>query len=210
MKYLIWFLIPINCLATTTIAIIDTGLDLKLFPNAKLCKGGHLNAVSGKKEIVNAAAHGTFVYKALSENLKNSDYCVYIINVYKNGVDTQALINGLKHIKKLKPDIINYSISGPLPIPKEMILLDQISNNGTKIFVASGNNKKDLSVECSSYPACYYLPKVSVIGCRDMFCNVKGPINKYETGTVSINGKIDKGSSFATPRAIAAYIRRLK
>lgn len=72
-------------------------------------------------------------------------------------------LNCIRIAGSLKPDVINISSSGQNYDAEEFEILKQLSNGGTKIVVAAGNNGKNL-LYYSIYPASYKIKNLIVVG----------------------------------------------
>jgi hypothetical protein len=89
-----------------------------------------------------------------------------------------------------------------------------MTDSGTKIFVAAGNSTRDLSRDCSVFPACYPIKKNFFVvggndstGHRAWYSDFGGPVKFFQFGGYSINGKDWEGTSFATPRQLVEALK---
>jgi subtilisin family serine protease len=195
------------------IAIIDTGLDLSISA-LKLCPKGHYNFFTKGPKINNIAQHGSIVSSIIAKDLANIDYCAIIYQVDSpSGIIESAIIAALKKAAKENVIAVNLSIVGPAYYEEEKAAIQAVTTSGAKVFVAAGNDSADLSIECVSYPSCYGLPDVFVIGALDLdkhtrasYSNYGRPVLLWYNGDVLWNGKIEKGTSYAAPRALSHYV----
>jgi hypothetical protein len=193
--------------AEVRIAIMDSGLSFN--PSIPLCNAGADYTYSGTmKDEIN---HGDRVAKIIFNGVPSPvKYCIIPIKVLGLNFETGAttIARGIEFAIKNKADIINMSFVGYGYSILEKIKIEEAMDLGIKVFVASGNDNKDLSNSCNAYPACYDSREV-----------VSGytPVDEYVThsnyGTVVdlyLDGfDLDKkgiGSSFASPKAIVLYL----
>lgn len=192
------------------IAIIDTGYNrYSQGEKLKLCDGGHFDYQYGFPSIGYVNNHGTTIGNIIAESLKDVDYCAIIIQWGKeDGVyPYKNYLSALARAKQEGATFINLSLAGVKSDMKEKRLLTSLTDGGAIVFVASGNEHKDLDFECDVFPACYRMHNVKVVGSFDFKGANYGSVVDYaESGYA---GK-DYGTSFAVPRALANYILKLE
>jgi len=109
--------------------------------------------------------HGTHIagllLKGVCSEVKLKSCSWFKLNA--NG-DWNEYLNCVRIAGSLKPDFINISSSGSNYDAEEFQILKELSDGGTKIIVASGNNGKDLSKEMKVYPANYDIKNLIVVG----------------------------------------------
>lgn len=196
------------------IAILDTGLNNQ--KQYKLCKSGHYDATTGKNEVgVDNIGHGTMIATILMRNIRYRNYCFVIykyINIRADIQIIQNILTELKHIAKNKVDYMNYSSDGPVANQVEHDLLKEIIDNGTLVFISSGNDGKNLDKDCSTYPTCYKDLRIYRVGSRNVSYSNHGKIIDYvENGYYYIDGQlVTRGTSCAAPRALARVLNNRK
>lgn len=77
--------------------------------------------------------------------------------------DWNEYLNCIRIAGSLKPDVINISSSGSNYDAEEFQILKELSDSGTKIVVAAGNNGKNLQYY-HVYPANYDIKNLIVVG----------------------------------------------
>lgn len=199
------------------IGIIDTGYNGKWTKAPlKLCADGHYNHMNGKSEVASAGPHGTIVGSIIAEELESAgvNYCAVIFQVVgPKGLHVEGIIEALRRINTQGLQAVNISLKGPVWSFYEKEALKRIARKGTALFIAAGNDRKDLDKTCNSVPACYSLPNTFVVGAmtEDMqfiapYSNYGRQVTVWMPGDYSIRGRTFEGTSFATPRALAMYV----
>jgi subtilisin family serine protease len=190
------------------IAIIDTGYaGTKL----KLCPSGHFDYMTKKPVVGSQSSHGTSVGDIIADGLVGIDYCAVIFQIRdKNGYSTiDNYVDALERIAKGNFVALNISLAGGLQSVKERDALRAVAVKWTAVFVASGNDGKNLNYECDIFPACYDIPNVHPVGALDgegkqaKTSNRGTRINLWYSGVFM--GAY--GTSFAAPRALVDYTR---
>jgi len=204
------------------IAILDSGFDpSRATAKLKLCKTGHWDYLTHTPNINYTDVHGTEVASIIADKLKDVDYCVIIYQIFNTGtrhVGLDAFIDALKKAKDEKLNAINMSFAGYENSDEELKLLNLVYKSGAAIFVAAGNNGKNLDKVCDVFPACYSVKSLIVVGALD-FENPKNKaqttnygkkVNIYAPGYYVTNtGDLQFGTSYASPRALSSYIEYL-
>lgn len=206
------------------IAIADTGLDKKLLDkNVKICPNGHYDFVLNKPGIhPNPAAspHGTYIANIIGSDLGDADYCIVVYNVWDDNGNVQDLIRmsvaAYRHATTNNISVMNYSLQGFAHSYIERNALIKATGAGLKIFVASGNDNNNLDEVCNSYPACYDIPGVVIVGAhsdsdpqaRASYSNYGRKIDVWKSGSYNDirRGVYTRGTSFAAPRAASDYV----
>lgn len=185
------------------IVILDTGY---YSHNHEYDCSPNLNANFTNDSMLDDSPHGSIINSIITDHLNKDKYC--IINVkYDTGhnfepeLRQKRYIEALQYVLSLRPKYLNLSISGKGEIPEELRLLTALINRGVKIFVASGNDEKDLDKECDIFPACYHLP-LYVVGSNDTHGNYGKVVKYIESGIIEKNGRLFKGTSFSAPRLL--------
>lgn len=142
------------CNATVRIAVLDTGYNEQWTPDAQICPNG-LYDFTGTG-IKDTHGHGSNILGIISKELKNKDYCFYVLKIYPAySVDPVKYYSAFKKVIELKPDFVNCSLGGSGKDLREKQLVDTMINNGTVFVAAAGNNRDDLDKQCDYFPACY-------------------------------------------------------
>lgn len=202
-------------LKTIRIGVIDSGFNSAFIEReVKLCDQGHYNALTDKDEIVSADPHGSIVAQTLGDELKGIDYCLVIVTVGDENMPPAATAKGVNHLAAIGVTLANMSINGSLIEYGEMRAMTDYTEAGGSIFLAAGNKRLNLNIACNSYPTCYGIKGVYTVGALDngkvaSYSNYGARINLWEEGKIKVKGKEWEGTSFATPRALATYVRYL-
>lgn len=166
-----------NCKAKTIhIEVIDSGYSDNL-PTLKICPQGRIDLTG--EGMTDKMGHGTVVLGIIAKELKDIDYCVYIVKVYnESALESSYAFHLMAFIRSynLNLDIINYSSSGSVYIQVEDVLIRGLMDKGVKFVTAAGNNHQDLDINCNVWPAC-----------------IKGVIS---VGNKLSNGKPEKHSNY--------------
>lgn len=145
------------------IGVIDTGFSYSNKHNIKFCKNEHFDATGTSLNDING--HGTNIIGLISNNISNFNYCIVIIKFFNNngGNSLSALIKSLRYALSIKVNILNLSLGGYGFSQEEKTLISKILDSGTSVVAAAGNDRVNLDVKCSYYPACYD-KRIHVIG----------------------------------------------
>jgi len=200
------------------VAIIDSGFTMFLATpktRAALCKTGHFDFTMNTPNVgYDDFGHGTYVANLIVENAERTDICLVI---YKVGLTTAE--NTRNHIAKALvyafnkgARVVNISLGQTDNSVIEEKVIRTVTKRGMKLFVAAGNEHKDLNVQCNIYPACARVSNdnLYVTGSKDNsdlienYSNRGSKVQVYELGTIP---GIGRGTSFAAPRALARYLR---
>ena len=203
----------------TKVAVIDTGYS-GFFATAKtkksMCKSGHYDFTVDEPILgYDHIGHGTFVTNLIVENAKRKDICIvmYKVSAYVNENTRDHITKALVYAYKQGARVVNISMGDPTFNYKESKTFKVAARKGMKIFVAAGNEEKNLNQMCNIYPGCYTAPNIFTVGSTDRtglietYSNKGSKVQIYEYGTIP---NIGRGTSFATPRAVARYLRERK
>lgn len=210
------------------IAIVDTGFIKQLGKkNVHLCKTGHYDFVVNKPGIHETnERHGTYIANIIAQELEGYNYCIVVYRVWNSEDEKEPLFVRVGHaLDKAYSDkiiAVNYSLQGLMHSYTERAAFVKALSQGIKIFVAAGNDGKDLDQNCISYPPCYaYMPPGMIIvgavtdsdpQAPASYSNYGGKINVWKFGSY-IDPKLgifERGTSFAAPRALSDYVRSLQ
>lgn len=150
------------------IAVLDTGVNRTLARQPFMCKDGATNTVGYTKYDLHG--HGSNIIGIISKNLDSKKYCILSIKVFHryfrqgHSFWKYDVVKGLKIAIERKAKFINMSLYGPESDPKEKRQIQKALSKGIKILIAAGNKGRNLDQNCDSYPACYKLPGVHVVG----------------------------------------------
>ena len=199
---------------TIRVGVLDTGFNPNFTDGRiKLCATGHFDVTSSKEGIYSTDPHGSLVAQALAEKLINVDYCLIIVTMNIKGMSTSTA-KGIKYLMSIGVNIINLSINGDEVDYEEMQEIQNFASSGGKLFIAAGNEDRDLNQVCLAYPSCYGVKGTMIVGAltdgkRAEYSNYGNKVLLWEEGTIRVRGKDWNGTSFATPRAVSRYVRYL-
>lgn len=201
------------------IAIIDTGyIPAQAMTPIKLCKTGHFDFGTGKALVGSSGhPHGTQVASLVAQGLVNVNYCALIYNVEgKDGFSFKNISGALRKAKEAGAVAINMSIQGYQFSYLERMAIEELSASGIHLFVAAGNDNMNLDEACNSYPGCYQIPRVHMVGSilpdysgRSSFSNYGTKVELWYPGYYVTVFETARGTSFASPRALADYVSAL-
>lgn len=203
----------------TKVAVIDTGFSgLYASPKTRdlLCKRGHYDYVGNKPGLgYDEFGHGSFVASIIAEEAKRDDICilVYKVNAYVNEATRLHITKALVRAYKTGARVVNISMGDPTFNHTEKKVFNLAARKGMKIFAAAGNEGENLNDFCKIYPGCYTGKNIHTVGSTDRtglietYSNRGSKVQIYEYGTIL---NVGRGTSFATPRAVARYLREKK
>lgn len=215
-------LLSFNAIAMTKVAIIDTGLDLSDSRFKKvLCKTGHKDFTG--EGLHDNHGHGTHVAGLIKQYAEDAEYCLIILKFYVPHVDGKQSVKyevqAIKEAVRLGATVVNISGGGAVYDAEEYEAIRNAPQ--VKFIVAAGNESSDVSNQyVGFYPACHWLPNITVVGALDFnekhkaqFSNYGDKIEYWERGesvvstiprgkTASING-----TSQATAIATGKFLR---
>jgi cell wall-associated protease len=191
----------------TKVAVIDTGYS-GFFATKRtkktMCKNGHYDFKFDEPKLgYDVIGHGTFVTNLIVENAKRDDICIlmYKVNEYIQEKTRDHITKALAYAYKQGARVVNISMGDPTFNYRESKVFQRAARKGMKIFVAAGNEGKDMNQMCNIYPGCYTAPNIFTVG------NKGSKVQIYEYGTIP---GVGRGTSFATPRAVARFLRERK
>lgn len=203
------------------VAVIDSGFGFDAEMNKKafkICKTGSYDftkmlPIVGDDEI----GHGTAVMSLIERQANTKGVCYMVLKVFDATGETsgETIRKALRRAIRYKADIVNMSLGSSDHNLETRNLLKFLAKKGTKIFVAAGNEKKDLNKTCNSYPSCYKNvgKNLVVVGALDedydvaKYSNYGSFISVYKYGRTYFG---QRGTSFAAPRAAGDYIKSLE
>lgn len=205
--------------ATIKIAIVDTGWRIPgantRDPELKLCPTGHYDYYTNTPMVNVVLPHGVRIGSIIAQALSDVDYCAVIFQVWtEHGITSDSLAAALRRAKQEGVKFINVSITGTEPSPKEKRALRELGDAGITVFVAAGNEGRDLSKSCQSYPTCYGLPNIVSVGAtlngskdKTNYSNYGKYVSAWYPGELIWHGQKDIGTSYAAPRALSDRVR---
>lgn len=199
---LVFALITSNALATTRVAVLDTGYD---GTSSKLCATGHYDFIMNREGIGNDAnkdKHGTHVANAIIANAADADFCVVIYKVF--GGSKSNIPKAIERAVKNEIRILNLSFTGEKRDSREVQALAKARIKGV-VFTASGNEGKDLDKKCDVYPACYKDLALRVVGSYNPKANHGKIVEHWEDWC--FEGLC--GTSLSTGIATGKYIKEM-
>lgn len=196
------------------IVILDSGISLEQSKQPYMCDHGVLSTFDDNG--IDEHGHGTNIVSLISPKINIQTTCLTSIKVWipTKDINGDNYMAGLKIAVDLSPKFLNISMTGTEKMQLESDYLLKILANGGTIDVAAGNEHKDLSANCFSYPACYrnslpsYLRRrFNVVGSSTTNSNFGGPVNVYLDGS-RVGTPILSGSSQATALMTASLISK--
>lgn len=170
-------------LATTKIAVIDTGFDFsgKWSIQPKICATGHKDFTG--YGIQDVHGHGTHIAGLIAKYAGDADYCLVIIKFFHNSLvktDTvKASIDAINHAIDQNVDVLNLSMGGASFIAEEYNAVKRALDAHILIVAAAGNEGSDLSKQ-TYYPALYD-DRIIVVGAVDSKAE-RVPSSNYGSG----------------------------
>ena len=145
-------------MATTRIAVLDTGVDLTK-ANVPLCPTGHKDFTIDNNPLIDKLTHGSNIVDVIYQN-SNKDICFIIVKFCtaldcKDETKYQKALSYISTLPNIK--LLNLSISGEGYDGIETFFIKRILDNGVSIVAAAGNKSSILSYskkQCNFYPAC--------------------------------------------------------
>lgn len=204
--------------ALIKIAIIDTGYDAgQAFAKIKLCKTGHFDFATNTPVLASTNPHGTMVASLIAQGLDGVNYCAVIYQVNgPEGVTFENLIGAFAKAEQESLQAINLSIQGYKYSFFEKAAITRVALRGTHVFVAAGNDNLNLDEACNSYPGCYSIRGLHMVGAmnpdyssRASYSNYGSRVELWYPGFYQTVMEYGKGTSFAAPRALADYVYSL-
>ncbi len=225
MKYLLitLFVALLSCIATAKqvrVAVIDSGYN---GDRKHLCPDGHYDFIAGTPTVGrDQQGHGTNVVSAIIEYGEKANYCILVFKVFgkagkkgyggrpdvpveHNGDIPKAIYMALNNGVK----VINMSLDGEAPFETERAALIEARRQTALVFVAAGNSGLDLDIRCASYPACYKIPGVVVVGGETMWGKREGNkgtiVDEYEDWCYNDMCGTSMSTAIATGKFVAGY-----
>ena len=198
------------------IAIIDTGYDAALAARVgavplKLCKTGSFDFITDLPVVAPGEhSHGTIVGSVIAQELQEVQYCAVIFRAFGQRSGGASVIAAAILAANAVPGLkfVNISLVGDLPEPYEKLAAQAVTEAGLELFVAAGNEKTNLDIRCTSFPGCYGLKGVTMVGALDEFGNIAKysnygkVVSNWEQGGVLWGSETERGTSYASPKAL--------
>lgn len=201
------------------IAIIDTGYNESLASTKlKLCPTGSFDFAKEQPGVAAMDPHGTLVGSTVATGLEGVNYCAVIYQVMRPSgtISAETIRRAFKMILDQGIQAVNLSLTGFEYSFVERNAIERVAKRGTTIFAAAGNDGANLDLFCASYPACYPLEGVYVVGATQNDNEFRAPYSNYGRrvdiwmdGHAEVSGLAMDGTSFAAPRALSAYVYSL-
>lgn len=174
------------------------------------CRDGLLNT-NGRTVAETGKGHGTNIIGTISQGIDFTKFCIVSINYYldpdSKDIVMDSVPKALDLALTLTPKMVVMALEGQLPDIKEAIGIRRLLDLGSVVVVAAGNKRKNLTTDCSAYPACYMFRDKNfvVVSALDgnghidrSYANYGGPVDAYVTGASSFGGYSMRGTSQAT------------
>lgn len=223
MKYfisIILSLFSLNLSAKETrdkVAVIDSGLLLGHDIKPYLCERWGYDETG--RGVQDELGHGTNIANIIKQGMNKDKQCLVIIRYYHNEFSGKEnltrFIRALALAQILNVKYVNLSSYGDSPNKIEQQVIEELLKT-TKVIVAAGNDNKNLSKDCSSYPSCYDFKSTNfyvVSNCVDKknkvlhtTSNYGGPVTDCEEG---VNVSAGNMTMTGTSQAAALRTKRL-
>jgi subtilisin family serine protease len=129
------------------VAVVDTGISsgvLAMGKMAGLCNDGHKDFTN--TSIEDTHGHGTNVSGLIHAMAKDSNYCQVILKFFAvdDGKSLEREIAALEYAIEIGVDVINLSLGGSEPDPREKEVIERALNKGITIVTAAGNDGRSM------------------------------------------------------------------
>lgn len=200
------------------ILLLDGGVNPSPLLRPFLCRDGHKSFLPGDQSnpLEDVIGHGTMIATVISEYINPKTHCLVIYRTFaKEGgaIATKAYMHGLLDSRDHKYEVIVIAMEDEGYYLDEIKVFKELTEN-SRIFIATGNDTKDLDKKCDVYPACLATQINSknfrVVGDEKGEFNLGKLINEREPSEYSLNGLDYKGTSVSTARAAARYVIQIE
>lgn len=204
------------------IAIIDSGYAPALGKRSlKLCKTGHYDYMTETSNLAYHGPHGQRIAEIIAEKLKDVDYCAVIYQVEVGGgyIPEANIAEALDRALGEGIVAINLSMQVVGKAPDQCLVntIKKLSEAHAPptIFVAVGNESKNLDYKCDTYPACSKYRNIIRVGALDynlprtraQYSNYGKVVQIWAPGYFFDNDEeMVEGTSYAAPRALSEFI----
>lgn len=189
------------------VGMIDTGVSLSQATSDYLCKDGLKTAIDYDSWL-DDNGHGTNVFGLIAKYINPKTHCIISYRYLGEGVtSSQSLDNLISSIYQARKDGVKYlnmSLSGLDSSSQEAKQIIKATEEGMTIIVASGNDKLNLNLSCSAFPACYkklyknLQGKLIVVGAYNVRAGNKGKVVDYYDNGYRVGKPLRTGTSQAT------------
>lgn len=202
------------------VAVLDTGVNRYMAKQPYMCEDGVTNTVGYTEYDLHG--HGSNIIGIIAKNMDYEHYCILSIKVFhhysRKGHQFVKfdIVNGLKIALNRGAKFINMSLYGPESDQYEKALMIKAIQKGARITIAAGNKNRNLDTYCDSYPACYRLKGVHVVGNGKSYHNRNNESN-YSTSLItdwrdgkdiSAGGTTLSGTSQSAAVLMAEFVRK--
>jgi subtilisin family serine protease len=163
--------------------------------------------------------HGTRIADLLAEKLRGVDYCLIFIQMFRNVEPMYPIpddyVEALTRVREAGATAVNISLKSFEFVSQDQKNAFAETTKKIPIFLAAGNEYRDLSKKCDIYPVCYPFKHLIVVGAQDFenpkkhasYSNYGARVNLWAPGHfIDSDQEPLFGTSYATPRALAEYI----
>jgi hypothetical protein len=192
--------------ARIPVTVIDTGINIDANLRPYICETKDFTG----ETMVDLSGHGTNVAGLIVQGLDPSKVCLKVYKFFLEKDDGRNLArfkHTLHHTLENRPEYLNLSLSGAGYDREENYLLGRLTDLGTRVVVAAGNEAQDLERKCWIYPACHNIStNFIVVGAKALWSNKKGPVDYYGTGGLHCYKSICKQG---TSQETAIYLNKV-
>jgi subtilisin family serine protease len=153
--------------------------------------------------------HGTNVVGLIGERVDVKKYCVTIYAFKKHSLISETNFY-LSEMSKHGVVGVNLSLASEGYDEGEERVIKNLTDKNIKVFVASGNSKKNLDGGCDIYPACHKVRnnKIIVVGSTDgSYSNYGKIVDVYIDGTKK-GYPVRSGTSMSVAIATGLYFSK--
>lgn len=151
------------------VAVIDGGFSETISSLVKLCEP--VKVIKTETQSHFFIGHGTSVVGLIDYYKGNKTNVCYILIAHMGVIDNFS--ESINYANERNADVINISASGDGSDKQEYEALKNFlfKDKKRRVFVASGNKRKNLNQNCDVYPACYKLKRIQVISNNKDYAN---------------------------------------
>lgn len=191
----------------TVIGLIDTGIDLQTYPELQPYLCDHLQFDETNTDNTDRIGHGSLVALLAVNGLPKDEYCIAMCKwLDVKHSDGPVISNCINRLIDANARYLNMSLGGTGYDQQEKDALQRAIDARIQVFVAAGNNGKNLDI-FEYYPPKHNFksPYFHVVGADDYaFSNFGAVVTDHACAHYG-NAT---GTSFSTPRILNQTVKR--